>query len=74
MSESDFTNPDRRRPVEEALRQLQQLLDQCAGVELDECLAESTGRMTIDVFLDFAIWDYDDLSLNADMTPPLAVP
>jgi hypothetical protein len=27
-------------------------------------------EMTIDIFCDFSIWDYDDLSLDAGAQPP----
>ena len=73
MSESDFTDEERRGPVEEALSQIQQLIDKCAGIELEVCVAESANRMTIDVFRQFVIWDYDDLSLNANVLPPHSV-
>jgi hypothetical protein len=74
MSENDFTDGERRGPVEEALGQIQQLIDRCPGIELEVCVAESAGRMTIDVFREFAIWDYDDLSLNANIVPPRSLP
>jgi hypothetical protein len=74
MSEIDFSDRGRRGPVEEALGQIQQLIDRCPGIELDVCAAESANRMSIDVFRQFAIWDYDDLSLNANVLPPPALP
>lgn len=74
MSESDFETPERRIPVDAALSQMEQIIDRCNGIELDACVAESTGRMTIDIFRQFSIWDYDDLSLNVGSTPPVAMP
>jgi hypothetical protein len=74
MSENDFTDVGRRSPVEEALGQIQQLIDRCPGIELEACVAESASSMTIDVFREFVIWDYDDLSLNASTSPPRPLP
>lgn len=74
MSDTNFTNPECHRLVEGALHQIQQLIDHCPGIELEACVAESMSRMTVDVFLEFAIWDYDDLSLNAGNAPPRAIP
>ena len=74
MSDINFTNVERRRPVEEALARLQQLLDSCPGIELDACVAASMGRMTVDEYLEFVIWDYDDLSLNVGTAPLRAIP
>jgi len=74
MSENEFTDGERRGPVEEALGQIQQLIDRCPGIELEACVTESAGRMTIDVFREFVIWDYDDLSLNANIVSPRSLP
>lgn len=74
MEEDNFADPARRTPVDEALHQIQQILDVCPGIDLEACVAESMGRMTIDVFRDFAIWDYDELSLDGGVHPPAAIP
>lgn len=74
MEDEAFTNPGRRARVDHALGQMQQLLDQEAGVELEACVAESMARMTIDAFRDFSIWDYDELSLEGGAEPPPRIP
>jgi hypothetical protein len=74
MEEADFVDPIQREPVEAALRQIQQLLDQCEDIELDACVVESSGRMTVEEYVAFDVWDYDDLSLEAGTDPPRAAP
>jgi hypothetical protein len=73
MEDADFSDLRRRASVESALQQIQQLLDRSVGIELETCVSESMGRMTVDVFRDFAIWDYDELSLEAHAEPPLPI-
>ena len=70
MEDANFSDPRRRAPVENALLQIQQLIDRSVGIELETCVSESMGRMSVDIFRDFAIWDYDELSLDADAEPP----
>ena len=74
MEESDFVDPVRREPVEAAIRQVQGLLDQCEDIELDACVVESSGRMTVEEYREFDVWDYDELSLEAGTEPPRAAP
>ena len=49
-------------------------LDHCGGIELDACVCQSMSEMTIDVFRDFSIWDYDELSLDAGAQLPQLIP
>jgi hypothetical protein len=70
MEDANFSDPRRRAPVENALQQIQQLIDRSVGIELETCVSESMARMSVDIFRDFAIWDYDELSLEAHAEPP----
>jgi hypothetical protein len=70
MEDANFSDPRRRGPVENALQQIQQLIDRSVGIELETCVSESMARMSVDIFRDFAIWDYDELSLEAHAEPP----
>lgn len=74
MESADFNHPQSREAVEGAMQDLQNLLDHCDGIELDACVCESMSEMTVDIFRDFSIWDYDDLSFEADALPPQQVP
>lgn len=70
MEDENFLDPRRRALVENALQQVQQAIDRSVGIELETCVSESMARMSVDIFRDFAIWDYDELSLEADAEPP----
>jgi hypothetical protein len=73
MEDADFSDEHRRASVDRALHQIQQRLDRSVGIELEACVSESMARMTVDIFRDFVIWDYDELSLEAHADPPLPV-
>jgi hypothetical protein len=74
MEEPDFANEHRREAVEAAMQKLQNLLDHCAGLVLDACVCQSMSEMTVDVFRDFSIWDYDELSLETGHPVPQQAP
>jgi hypothetical protein len=74
MEAADYADPQRRAPVDEAMHHIQTFLDQCPGLELEACVSESMAEMTLEVFRDFDIWDYDELSLDAGAEPPLQIP
>jgi len=42
--------------------------------DLDACVRQSMSEMTLDVFRDFSIWDYDELSLDAGAQLPQQIP
>lgn len=74
MEPEDFEDQESRQVVEGAMHTLQNLLDHCDGIELDACVCQPMSGMTLDVFRDFSIWDYDDLSFAAGAEPPQQVP
>ena len=74
METADFDNQQSREAAEAAMESLQNLLDHCEGIELDACLCQSMSEMTVAVFRDFSIWDYDELSLDAGGQPPPQFP
>jgi hypothetical protein len=74
MEAEDFANQHRREAVEGAMQALENLLDHCGGIELDACVCQSMSEMTLDVFRDFSIWDYDELSLDAGAQLPQQIP
>lgn len=74
MDPSDFADQHRREAVEGAMQALQNLLDHCNGIELEACVCQSMADMTVDVYRDFSLWDYDQLSLEADDEPPEQIP
>jgi hypothetical protein len=63
IAAADYDDAQRRTAVENAMRQIETLLDQCEGIVLDACEVQSTAEMTLEVYVDFNIWDYDELSL-----------
>jgi hypothetical protein len=67
---ADYADPLRRAAVDGAMHQIEELLDQCPGIELDACVSQSMAEMTLDVYRDFDLWDYDELSLDAGAEPP----
>ena len=74
MESADYAVAQRRAAVDIAVQRIQELLDLCPGIDLDACISQSMGEMTIDVYRDFLIWDVDDLSLDADVDPPRQIP
>jgi hypothetical protein len=74
MEAADFADQHRREAVEGAMQALENLLDHCGGIEFDACVCQSMSEMTLDVFRDFSIWDYDELSLDAGAQLPQQIP
>jgi len=74
MDAADFADQQRREAVEGAMHELQNMLDHCDGIELEACVCHSMAEMTVDIFRDFSIWDYDELSLEAGVQPPELIP
>ncbi|MGH8187373.1 MAG: hypothetical protein ACREUC_12500, partial [Steroidobacteraceae bacterium] len=69
-----YSDPQCKATVDVAMHQIEELLDQCPGVELDACVSQSMAEMTLEVYRDFDLWDYDELSLDAGALPPLQIP
>lgn len=74
METRDHEDAQKRAAVDAAMARIQVLIDRCNGVDIEVCVSESMGQMTLDEFRDFAVWDYDELSLDADVEPPQDVP
>lgn len=74
MEAVDYADQQRRAAVEAAMGNMQNLLDDCDGIELDACVCQSMSEMTIDVLRDFSTWDYDELSLETGANLPQHVP
>ena len=74
MESDNFAAQQRRAIVDAAVQRLQTLIDICPGIELDACVSQSMGEMTIDVYRQFSIWDYDEMSLAEGVEPPHLVP
>lgn len=74
MEAADYADPQRRAAVDGAMLHIGALLDQCPGLELDACVSQSMAEMTLDVYRDFDLWDYDELSLDVGAEPPLQIP
>jgi hypothetical protein len=70
METADYEDLKKRAAVDEALARIQQLIDRCPDIDLEVCVSQSMGQMTVDEFRDFAIWDYDEMSLELDIQPP----
>lgn len=69
-----FADQHRREVVEAAMQTMQNVLDNCDGIELEACVCQSMADITVDVFRDFSMWDYDQLSLEAGGQAPQQIP
>jgi|SRR5690349_15534974 len=74
MENDDFLNQQMREAVEGAMKGIEALLDGCEGIELDACICQSTAAITLDEYVAFSPWDYDDLSLEAGAVVPQQAP
>lgn len=74
MENDDYLNQQTRETVEGAMKGLEALLDKCEGIELDACVCQSTGVITLDEYVAFSPWDYDDLSLEVGAVVPQQAP
>lgn len=74
MDADDYADAQRRAAVDGAMNHIEALLEQCPGLELDACVSQSMATMTLEVYRDFDLWDYDELSFDAGADPPPRIP
>lgn len=69
--ESDSASvPAQFEIVERAMKSLERLLEQCEGIALEVCEAQSSSKITLDVLQEFAVWDFDDVSFDTGGAVP----